>query len=130
MIAIYDRDSAALALARELEPRLRAALEAELALLTSEEHDLTDHTDIHLIEPGDAETDIWRETGFSPLVEPIEGARFGEPGFAPGWDLLTASGGVFRIVFTFGSTFAAVLLVPDAPGVLPDLLHLCRTYAA
>lgn len=102
-ILIHDRATAARALALDLDPPLRAALEAELALLTSGDHDLTDWTDILIVQPGDTEATIAREAGFSPLVEPVDGARFDQPGFEPGWDLLTLRGGVFRIVFTFAS---------------------------
>lgn len=130
MILIYDRASAAAVPARNLDPPIRAALEAELALLTAGEHDLTDWTDIALIQPGDSEADIVREVGFSPLIDPISNVRFGEPGFEPGWDHLSLGGGVFRSVWTMGSTYACILLVPDADGILPGLLILCRHYAA
>jgi hypothetical protein len=130
MILIFDRASAAAVSASNLDPLMRAVLEAELALLTAGEHDLTDWTDIALIQPGNSEADIGREVGFSPLIDPILNVRFGEPGFEPGWDLLTLRGGVFRFVFTFGSTHATILLVPDANGILPELLNLCRHHAA
>lgn len=130
MILIFDRASAAAVSASNLDPLMRAVLEAELALLTAGEHDLTDWTDIALIQPRDSEADIGREVGFSPLIDPILNVRFGEPGFEPGWDLLTLRGGVFRFVFTFGSTHATILLVPDANGILPGLLNLCRHHAA
>lgn len=124
MIVVHDRASAAAALALDLDPPTRAALEAELALLTSGEHDLTD---ILLVEPGDDEAAVAREAGFSPLVDPISGARHGEPGFEPGWDVLTADGDVHRLVFTFGSTHATVLLVPDDNG---PFAALCRRHGA
>jgi hypothetical protein len=130
MILIFDGASAAAASARKLDPPLRAALEAELALLTAGEHDLTDCTDIALIQPDDSEADIGREVGFSPLIDPILNVRIGELGFEPGWDHLSVRGGVFRFVFTFGSTHATILLVPDADGILPDLLTLCRIHTA
>lgn len=126
MIVIHDRTSAVAALARELPPDVRAALEAELALLTAGEHDLTDWTDILIVEPGDTEGVIARDAGFSPLDDPLTGLRAGDPGFKPGWDLLGAWGGVHRVVFTFGSTHATVLLVPDVPGVPPELLDTIR----
>lgn len=128
-ILIHDRASAALALARDLDPPVRAALAAELALLTAGEHDLTDHTDILVVEPGDGEAEIARETGFSPLADPLSGARWGEPGFEPGWDLLTLRGGVYRLVFTFGSTHATILLVPAIGGAWPELLAMCSLHA-
>lgn len=127
---IYDSASAAHALSCSLDPPLRAALEAEIALLTASEHDLTEWTEIALIQPGESEADIEREVGFSPLVDPISNVRFGEPDFGSGWDLLTLRGGVFRFVFTFGSTHATILLVPDADGILPELLTLCRHHTA
>lgn len=126
MIIIHDRLSAARALRSNLDPPIRAALEAELALLTAGDQDLTDWTDIALIQSGDIEADIEREVGFSPLVDPISNVRLGEPG----WDHLSVRNGVFRFVFTFGSTHASIILVPDADGILPDLLTLCRLYAA
>jgi hypothetical protein len=130
MILIHDRETAARALALTLTPPIRAALLAELALLTAGEHDLTAHTHILLIAPGDAEVAVEREAGVNPLVDTLSGARAGEPGFEPGFDLLTLRGGVFRLVFTFGSTHATILLVPDAEGVWPDLLAMCRSRAA
>lgn len=126
MILIHDRASAARALAADLDPPIRAALEAELALLTAGEHDLTDWTDILLVQPGDTEAAVAREAGFSPFVDPLSGLRHGEPGFEPGWDHLSARGGVHRLVFTFGSTHATVLLVPEGGGALADL---CRRHA-
>lgn len=130
MILIHDRPSAARAMASDLEPPMRAALAAELALLTGGEHDLTDWTDIIVVQPGDTELAIAREAGFSPLCDPLSNARFGEPAFEPGWDHLSTRDGVHRLVFTFGSTHATILLVPDDDRILPDLLALCRRHAA
>lgn len=115
MIIVHDRASAALVLARPLDTPVRAALEAELALLTSGEHDLTDHTAVLVVEPGDTEAGVAREAG---LPMPLDG-----------WDLLTLRGGVFRLLVTYGSTFATIILVPDRGGIDPALLDLCRRHA-
>jgi hypothetical protein len=69
-----------------------------------------------------------RHVGFSPLVEPIEGARYGEPGFAPGWDHLADRGGWFEMIVTFGSTFAYVLLFADLHD--SPLAVMCRAYCS
>jgi hypothetical protein len=130
MNIIYDRMSATRVLEGNLDPPMRAAVETELALLTAGDHDLTELTDILLLTGKESEADIGREVGFSPLIGPLSNVRFGEPGFEPGWDHLSLRGGVFRFVFTFGSTQATILLVPDADGILPELLTLCRHYAA
>jgi hypothetical protein len=124
MILIHDRASAAAALTRDLDAPTRAALEAELALLTN---DLTDWTDILLIQPGDSGADIEREAGFSPFDDPLSGLRHDHSGFEPGWDHLSTRGGYHRLVFTFGSTHATILLVPKDGSALADL---CCRYAA
>lgn len=120
MILIHDRASAARALAMPLPPPMRAALVAEIALLTGGDHDLTDWTDILLVEPGDDESAVEREAGFSPLVDPLSGLRHGQAGFEPGWDWLSRHDGYGRLVFTMGSTHATIIIVPDdaAPALL------------
>ncbi len=128
MLIIYDRGSATNVLAGSLDPPMRAVVEAELLLLTGGDHDLTGETDVLIVQRGDTEADIIREAGFSPLFDPITGIRFDQPGFEPSWDLLTLSGNVFRMVITYGSTFATILLVPDADGIEPAVLALCRSH--
>lgn len=119
----YDRATIAHALSL---PDLPLPLRQPITALTG---DLIDWTEYIVIQPGDTETDIVRAVGFSPLIEPHEGARFGTPGFEPFWDWLAAHNGWFELIVTFGSTFAYILLIQDADGVVPDLLALCRTYA-
>jgi len=130
MLLLYDRATMARALTLDLAPRLHTLLRDRIEGLSSGEHDLTDDTEILVVQPGDSERDIVREVGFSPLVEPIDCARFGEPGFAPYWDSLADRDGWFEMIVTFGSTFALILLVEEANDVPADLLALCRTHAA
>lgn len=99
MIIIHDRATAVRALSEPLDPPIRSALEREIALLTSGEHDLTRDTAILVVQPGDTAANIARETGL-PL--PLDG-----------WDLLTSRDGVHRMIVTYGSTFATILLIPD-----------------
>ncbi len=129
MMLLHDRATMAHALTLELEPRLHTLLQARVAALTTAEYDLTDYTEFLIVEPGDSEADIIREVGFSPLVSPIDGARFGEAEFQPHWDWLGQHYGWFEMVVTFGSTFAYILLIQDDEDALPDLLMLCRRYA-
>ena len=82
-----------------------------------------------IIQPGDTEADIILHLGQSPLVEPIDGARFGTPGFHPHWAWLSDHGGWFEMILTYGSTFANVLFIEDAEGVEPELLAMCRCHA-
>lgn len=130
MITIFDRASMSHLLTLDLDERLRTLLEHRFASLLTADGDLTDWTEFLVIQPGDTEADIMREVGFSPLIDPIDGTRFGRKGFRPFWDHLTDHDGWFELTITFGSTFAYVLLIQDVDGVLPDLRRLCRQYAA
>ena len=126
MLHLYNRETMALALTADLDTDLRRLLTARIAALGE---DLIDWTEYLVIESGDTEADIVRHAGFSPLVEPIDGRRFGEPGFHPHWDWLTDQSGWFEMIVTFGSTFAYVLLIQDSEGVPLDLLCLCYEWA-
>jgi hypothetical protein len=131
MIYLPDRGSLARALSLGLAPDLHRLLAARIAALVTPYGDLTDYTEFLIVEPGDSENDIVRHVGFSPLFEPYENIRFGEPGFHPGgWDRLADHGGWFEMIVTFGSTFAYILLIQDTDGVIPELRRLCRRYVA
>ncbi len=130
MDTIYDRADQSRILSTTRDPQLKALLQRRFALLITADHDLTDWTVFIIVAPGDSEHDLIREAGFSPLVEPIDGGRFGSDGFQPFWDHLDEEDGHFVLTISFGSTFAYVLIVPDADGILPELRHLCRRFAA
>jgi hypothetical protein len=126
MLHLYDRATMAHALTLDLNPNLLTLLKDRISAPGAE---LIDWTEYLVVEPGDTEADIIRHIGFTPLVEPIDGKRFGEPGFHAYWDWLTDHGGWFEMIVTFGSTFACVLFIEDADRVFPDLLVLCRNYS-
>ena len=126
MLYLYDRASFARALSLDLDPRLHALLAERIGNLTE---DLIDYTEYLVVERGDTEADIVRHIGLSPLIEPMEGIRFGEPGFCPHWDYLAAHDGWFELIFTFGSTFAYVVFVQDADGVPAELRRMCGAFA-
>ncbi len=126
MLHFYDRVTMAHALTLDLEPTLRRLLHERIAALGD---DLIDWTEYLVIEPDDAEADIIRHVGFSPLVEPIDGIRFGQQGFHPFWDWLTDHGGWFEMIVTFGSTFAYVLLIAGDRSNCPALAEMCQRYS-
>lgn len=129
MIHLYDRATFERVHALNIDPFIKQLLVDRIGALRTSYGDLTDWTEFVVVEPGDTEDDIVRTIGFSPLVEPIDGARYGEPGFVPGWDLLSDRGGWFEMIITFGSAFAYVLLIHDSEGASADLLELCRNHA-
>lgn len=126
MLLIEDRATMARALTLDLDLRLIAILRRRI----DDMDHLLDDTELLIVVAGDGECDIVREVGFSPLVEPVDGIRFGAPGFDPFWDYLVDHGGWFELSVSFGSTFGYCLLIQDDNGVIPDLLTLCRRYAA
>lgn len=126
MLHFYDRATMAHALTLDLDPKLHRLLSDRIGALGE---DLIDYTEYLVVRPGDTEDNIVSHIGLSPLIEPIDGARFGEPGFEPGWDWLATHDGWFEMVVTFGSTFAYVLFIQDVDGVSPELRRLCRLYA-
>lgn len=126
MLHFYDRETIAHALTLNLESTLRRLLHERIARLGD---DLIDHTEFLVVQPGDTEADIIRHVGFSPMIEPIEGKRFGREGFHPFWDWLADHGGWFEMVVTFGSTFAYVLFIGNDT-TDSNLAHLCRLHSS
>lgn len=126
MLHFYDRATMTSAMRFDIDPALKALLHARIKGLSS---DLLDYTEYLIVEPGDTEDDMVRNVGFSLLVEPIDGARYGSPGFVGCWDWLISHEGWFELIVTFGSTFAYVFFVKDADGVDPELRAMCRNKA-
>lgn len=130
MMHLYDRATIARALTLDLDPQLRGLLTARLASLVTADYDLTDCTEYLILDLGDDESDIVCAAGFSPLVEPIDGIRFGRNGFYPFWDWLIDHGGWFEMTVSFGSTFAYILFIRRNISMPHDLMVLCEEYAS
>lgn len=126
MLSLYDSASTEHVLRQTLDPSLRTILTSRLALAVSA--GLQSLTHIVVVQPGDDEEAIKQEVGFSPLVNPVSGIRFGCEGFEPYWAWLTVSGGWYELIHTIGdSGFALTLLVEVGGGAC--LRELCATYA-
>ena len=127
MLSLYDEASIAAVMEQPLQPALRSLLQARLDQTTAA--DLRSLTHLLVVQPGDTEAQIATEIGFSPLVEPFEGARFGAAGFQPHWTWLHDLGGWYEMIVTVGNDgFAFILLIEKALGVHPDLLRMCEQY--
>jgi hypothetical protein len=127
MMSLYDRATIGAALQRDLDPQLHRLLTERINGLATRFGDLVDYTHFLIVEPGDTEADIEQQIGFSPLVNPIDGARYRDRDFSPPWDWLEDHNGWFELIFTCGNSgFAYVLLIQDAASVPDDLLVMCR----
>ena len=123
MLHFFDRAGFARALTLDLDPQLKQLLTKRITSLAD---DLIDYTEYLVVQTGDTEGDIVRHIGLSPLIDPVDGIRYGEPGFNPACDIALDHGGWFELVFTFGSAFAYVVLIEDTPS---DLSRFCRQLA-
>lgn len=115
-------------LSLELDLQLRRLLERRSAALVTPYGDLTDVTEFFIIQCLSTEAEIEQELGYSPLEEPITGARFGSAGFQPYWDHLVRHDGWFELAISYGSTFATIILIEDADGVVPELRAMCESF--
>jgi hypothetical protein len=124
MLNLPDRATQLAVLHQPLEPVLHGLIKGRVqdaAALC-----LSDATHIVCIEPYDTEADLIDALGFSPLVSRLDGLPL-----QPDWDWIERHTGWWELVYTVGNDgFAFLVLVQDAPGVLPDLLALCRVAAA
>lgn len=92
--------------------------------------DLLNLTHLLVVQPGDTEDELMEAVAFSPLVNPLDGRRFGSKGFEPCWDWLERHDGYYEMIVTVGNDgFAYILMIEDSAGIDPQLRQLCQTYA-
>ena len=90
---------------------------------------LLDLTHLVIIEVGDTDDSIIEELGFSPLLNSLDGKRFGTDDFVFPFDYIEDHRGWFELFVTVGNDgFAFHLFVRDREGVDPELLAMCRTH--
>src|SRR5689334_4946184 len=100
-------DAAAIAAAPTNAPvdaRLRQLLADRVHDWTATE--LLELTHVLIVQPGDTEQDVYDQVAFSPLVNPIDGERWGAKEFQPHWDWLEAHGAWFELMVAFADGFA------------------------
>jgi len=120
MISLPDRQALLSAATMNLPAELRAILDRHIGLAI--EGDLLDLTHIVVVQGGDTEEAMKAELGFSPLVHPIDGTRFGEAGFQPYWDWVADLGEWFEMIITIGNSgFAYILLSERGSGAVAEM---------
>ena len=83
-----------------------------------------------VVEPGDPLGALDAQLGFPILTNRFDGSRYGEPGFAPSFELAEDHGGFYEVLLILADGGDGVLvLIPKHPGVHPQLLQLCAEYA-
>lgn len=118
MITIYNEQDAR----RLNDDGLRRLVQKHLKL--AKKNGLEGLTVIALIEPADSEDTIVAELGFSPLHNPLNETRFGDPDFSPAWDWVEVHAGWFELIFTVGdSGFAYIIFICKDHAVFGRLIE-------
>jgi hypothetical protein len=83
-----------------------------------------------VVEPGDPLDAVNAQLGFPILSNRFDGRRYGDPDFAPSFEVLEEHPGCYEMVFVLADYGDGVLVfVPKRDGVDGELQALCRTYA-
>ena len=129
MLSITDGGSLARALRLPIDAQLKRLL-AQRRDQLSEFTDLSEIARFVIVQPGDSIGALESELGFSVFRNPVDGRRFGNPEFSPGWEWIADHGYCFEVVFIYDdSGFGHVLIVPKMPAVNAELIALCTQYA-
>lgn len=108
---------------------LRALIDNHLSLARLQ--GLESLTVLLVIQADDTEADVVAELGFSPVINPISAIRYDDAEFEPYWAWLTKTGRWFQLVHTVSDDgFAFILLIENEESQFPDLVAMCRAWAA
>lgn len=132
MLSLHSAAAVRAATQSDLDPHLLALLAERYDQLTADlDGDPDGYVQVLIVEPEDTLSEIEDALGFSPLVNFVDGAHYGEREFTPSWEWLADHDGWFELVFVLSDDGAgALVFVPDHPGVDPELLSACVDYAA
>jgi hypothetical protein len=129
MLSIFDTPSLERALSLPLDAKLRRLLRKRVEHLATLDFAVRDATYFVVIDRETSIDDVTDELGWSPLVNPIDGARFGTAAFHPFHDFLADRGGWFEMMVSTSNDVVVVLLVRDDERTDVNLITLCRTFA-
>jgi hypothetical protein len=126
MLTINDGGSLLRALRMPLDTRIKQLLLRRCDQLGT----IEDQARFVVVQPGDRASFLEDALGFSPLRNPVDGSRFGDADFTPGWEWIERHEFGWELCFVFTDDgFAHVILVPDDPRVSAKLLRLCAEFA-
>jgi hypothetical protein len=129
MISITDGGSLARALKLPIDFRLKRLL-IERRNQLGFDFELSEMARVVIIQAGDSLQALERELGYSFFVNPVDGSRFGEPDFTPGWEWIADHGYCWELVWILDDAFGHIVLIQNSPMQNRLLRALCLTYAS
>jgi hypothetical protein len=130
MIIIRNEFEMKAAIATSTNLTLQALLSHRLSQLA--EHDASDIgvlASFLIVQPGDGLAAVETELLFSPAINFVDQARFGDPNFEPSWEGLKHQGDWYEMTFVLNDDgFGWILFIADSDDTDRTLLALCRTY--
>lgn len=82
-----------------------------------------------IVQAGDGIEQVEAVLGFPILVNRFDGVAYGEPGFAPSWEVLAEHAGWYELVYVLSDDGAGVQVFVAKEGAPTDLLAMCRQFA-
>ena len=84
-----------------------------------------------IVEPGDTIIVLEKASGCSITTDLVSEVHYGSPDFVPSFEWLEHHHDehCFEMLFITTDDFFTVFLIPDDPGIDPELLSLCREYS-
>ncbi|MBB4609798.1 hypothetical protein [Sphingomonas yabuuchiae] len=128
MLSLFDTPSLERALSLPLDRKVRGLLQAHVDHLDRLDLDVRDTTYFLVIDAGCAMEDVTDELGWSPLVNPIDGQRYGDAALHPFHEALKDRGGWFEMHVCVGNEAVFILFIRDSDRAPPDLVAFCREF--
>lgn len=127
MLSISDSSALARALTFPLDHRL-----CDLLLLRQQQlgGEIDGIARFVIVQARDRPCWLEETLGFSIFQNAGDGTCYGDPDYSPGFDTLEDHGFAYELTFDGTTDFTHVVIIEKAPGVHPDLLRFCATYAS
>lgn len=128
MLSIADGEALSRALSSPLDDRIKR-------LLLERRDQLGDiiweTAHFVIVQTGDTVSDLETCVRFSVFHNAVDGSRYGEPDYWPGWEWLADHGHCFEMVWIMDdSGFGHVVIISKEEGVPAELIDLCTAYAS
>jgi hypothetical protein len=113
------------------DPDIRSLVEQRfIDRCAGEEYEDDLHGYLIVVQPGDSVQSLEQESSCPILHNLVGDAQFGDPGFAPCFEMLEEHRGCYEMVFVpSDGDFGIGLFIPKMAGIDADLLALCALYA-